>query len=359
MAILLIILGIIFAAIAIAVSYVYAKGGNVQDLEPSTVKSKIAGLILIAFSLYDVIQEISYLLQTYAEGWMTSNVEETVGIALSQSISLMLCFICLMIGIFLFFNKYAGVYGATIATIIATLFKAIFTTTIGLSYAYFSLLPLIVVLVSLVFIFSAIENNSRHFSRYKNLIRFSPFLLLLNLISPIATIIEFQTITTPIIIGIISPILQSIAFFLTFSILIPNTETPENFVVQTHFSRNEIIILLLSIALAPFLIYFVSSFSKIWLLVGGVLLAIAIPVVLNVLDDSDIVIKAIAVAIVIVIVLGICAISKALNNGSSRMPSCGHQSCAEYGPFPCYGKNNTCSNKTDCYLDLYCSSCDR
>ncbi|MBE6667664.1 MAG: hypothetical protein E7607_05100 [Ruminococcaceae bacterium] len=45
------------------------------------------------------------------------------------------------------------------------------------------------------------------------------------------------------------------------------------------------------------------------------------------------------------------------SSGSSST-SCGHPSCAEYGPFPCYGKNNTCTNTTSCYQDMYCNSCD-
>jgi len=28
------------------------------------------------------------------------------------------------------------------------------------------------------------------------------------------------------------------------------------------------------------------------------------------------------------------------------------------GPYYCYGKNNTCNNKTKNYRDLYCDSCD-
>ena len=48
------------------------------------------------------------------------------------------------------------------------------------------------------------------------------------------------------------------------------------------------------------------------------------------------------------------------NSGSSGGSSnrCSHESCKEYGPFPCYGKNNTCPNYTYCYKDLYCDKCD-
>lgn len=43
---------------------------------------------------------------------------------------------------------------------------------------------------------------------------------------------------------------------------------------------------------------------------------------------------------------------------SSGSTSCGHASCAENGPFYCMGKGNTCTNRTSCAYDLYCSACD-
>ena len=46
------------------------------------------------------------------------------------------------------------------------------------------------------------------------------------------------------------------------------------------------------------------------------------------------------------------------SNGSSSSNKCTHQSCKENGPFPCFGKNNTCTNFTYCYQDMYCDECD-
>ena len=43
---------------------------------------------------------------------------------------------------------------------------------------------------------------------------------------------------------------------------------------------------------------------------------------------------------------------------SANKTSCGHDSCAQNGPFYCMGKNDTCPNKTYCAYDFYCSSCD-
>ena len=68
-------------------------------------------------------------------------------------------------------------------------------------------------------------------------------------------------------------------------------------------------------------------------------------------------IAAIIVAIIILIVITIFSFTFGGTNNST--PSCNHESCAENGPFPCYGKNNTCPNTTPCYLIPYCSSCSK
>ena len=44
-------------------------------------------------------------------------------------------------------------------------------------------------------------------------------------------------------------------------------------------------------------------------------------------------------------------------SSSTSRPSCGHDSCAELGPFYCMGKNDTCNNRTGCAYVFYCSSC--
>lgn len=47
------------------------------------------------------------------------------------------------------------------------------------------------------------------------------------------------------------------------------------------------------------------------------------------------------------------------NNVFDSSTSCNHPECKENGPFPCYGKNNTCTNTTNCYQDLYCDECEK
>ncbi len=44
-------------------------------------------------------------------------------------------------------------------------------------------------------------------------------------------------------------------------------------------------------------------------------------------------------------------------SSSSSGASCGHDSCAELGPFPCMGKNDTCTNTTNCAYVFYCNVC--
>lgn len=49
--------------------------------------------------------------------------------------------------------------------------------------------------------------------------------------------------------------------------------------------------------------------------------------------------------------------ASSINNSGNTSP-CGHSSCAENGPFWCMGKNDTCTNTTDCAYDYYCDECD-
>ncbi len=61
--------------------------------------------------------------------------------------------------------------------------------------------------------------------------------------------------------------------------------------------------------------------------------------------------------IIIVLVIVIIAIGYAC--GSSKGPW--HSSRVTndgMGPYHCYGKHNTCKNKTYNYRDMYCDSCD-
>ena len=64
----------------------------------------------------------------------------------------------------------------------------------------------------------------------------------------------------------------------------------------------------------------------------------------------------VAVLIVAVANFALTSVLKGTNSSSSN--GCGHPECKENGPFPCYGKNNTCTNKTYCYQDMYCDECD-
>lgn len=56
--------------------------------------------------------------------------------------------------------------------------------------------------------------------------------------------------------------------------------------------------------------------------------------------------------------LAVCVAVFALILSKPADSSCGHPDCEKYGPFPCYGKNNTCGNTTDCCYDLYCDQCE-
>ena len=77
-------------------------------------------------------------------------------------------------------------------------------------------------------------------------------------------------------------------------------------------------------------------------------------------DGKKIAVKKIIMTVITVLVCIalFLALSSKYTSKDTNTPMCGHQSCAENGPFPCYGKNNTCPNKTYCAYDPYCDSCD-
>lgn len=70
-------------------------------------------------------------------------------------------------------------------------------------------------------------------------------------------------------------------------------------------------------------------------------------------------VKILSILLAVCILIGWIIIGSSTSDGcSSSSSSCGHPSCKENGPFPCYGKGNTCPNYTYCYKDLYCNQCD-
>ena len=68
--------------------------------------------------------------------------------------------------------------------------------------------------------------------------------------------------------------------------------------------------------------------------------------------------KIIKAGIIVIICVALFFAVSAKSIDTSFSKDCGHESCKENGPFPCYGKNNTCTNTTNCYKDLYCDECD-
>ena len=99
------------------------------------------------------------------------------------------------------------------------------------------------------------------------------------------------------------------------------------------------------------------TISKVLLLCTTFVVAIFLIIAYKATEKENTKVRKNALIITATIVILICVISTILpsNNNSS---SCGHPACEENGPFPCYGKNNTCPNYTDCYQDLYCNQCD-
>lgn len=62
--------------------------------------------------------------------------------------------------------------------------------------------------------------------------------------------------------------------------------------------------------------------------------------------------------IALVFSIAVTLVSLRISTAKDTVEKCSHPACAEEGPFPCYGKNNTCPNYTYCYQDRYCDECE-
>lgn len=120
-----------------------------------------------------------------------------------------------------------------------------------------------------------------------------------------------------------------------------------------RYLKHSLIALTVLVTIMLAVAFILSDFIITYCIISIVLLAIAEGVIIaNNFNTpaSKIVGLILIVALIFTSFLGL------LPSNSSQ--TCDHPACKENGPFPCYGKNNTCPNYTNCYQDLYCDECD-
>lgn len=322
-------------------------------------KMKVGSIILIALYAYRLFQSLMNVVKTYPANWTSGALSMELSRAFIFVFSILIILSHIMLGVFLLkkMQKLAITSAVTIAAM--QLFKAIFIDTLSSVFeCYCSLLPTSIVFISLFVVLIGVNGKSALFHRCPKLFRAAPYFVLFGFFETLFIIIE-NSISGNIGFVIISSIfifLEFGAYYLIFGSLIPMIQTPEK---ETEpLSKTKKIIIALTIVLFPILVYLLSSVEKIWLLAASVILVIAIPIAFAMTVDSTRKTKGVAVICTVVSVIALCFIVNFTMNGSSGSNTCGHPACAENGPFPCYGKNNTCPNFTYCYQDMYCDECD-
>ena len=108
-----------------------------------------------------------------------------------------------------------------------------------------------------------------------------------------------------------------------------------------------IVVIMLTVA------FLLSNFITTYCIISIVLVAIAETIIVT--NNFATPISKI-IGIILIVSLILMSLISLIPNNSSQ--ACDHPACKENGPFPCYGKNNTCPNYTNCYQDLYCDECD-
>lgn len=366
MAIIIILLSIVLAILTLGVAFFVSKTNqqinhtmskiNISSSKPIA----IGALVLIAASALNIVYIIVELFTEYNANWISNST--SFAAAISQAISVTILILYIIIGVSLFKQSATLLFISPAVVLILTLIKAMFfqKRLITMVYnEYFVFLPTVIVMISLFVIINAIGGVDKVYLKYQKLIKFAPWLLnfaiINNVICIISPIVRISYIDVAI--SCIVAIANSIAFALIFKnliALIKNTNAIEQ--KAESISNREKWIVALSILLLPLIVNIVSG--KVWLRWTVILVLAALVVVFKLTDAEKASVRKKVLIYTAIIVTILCVVSMLMPKNNNNGVSCGHPSCEENGPFPCYGKNNTCKNTTNCYKDLYCDECD-
>ena len=373
MALLIILLSVVLTVLAFALGFIIPVTNKkiknlVNSIKLPNSKQMFSGaVILLVFSLIEVVSVVSMLFVQYTADWTSDDT--SLVYALSQVITLTVSYLYISLSVALFKKSSKLLFVSSVLIVVLTVVKRIYLDTSSFSTLrvdYLTFMPKIVVMVSLLAIISAMGGDGKIVSKYGKVIKYIPGLLLLNPICTVISNILSQNTQAPIFISILATgllagilALQAIAFFFIFKAFIDSLDTLEFALDEPAVaSTKEKWIVALSVVLFPFIVNRVSSISKAFLFGSTVVLAIFLIIVYKVTEQENAKIRKTALIITAIIVILICIVSTILPQNTQSNNGCGHPSCEENGPFPCYGKNNTCPNYTYCYKDLYCDKCD-
>lgn len=377
MTVLIIFVAIVFAAIfvgiAVPCTYLFKEKLQLEDVKLLSSKNTlIAASLLVITNFGSLIEAIINYAKIYNDSWMSDS--NSFGVIMQQSFGLSIYFLYICIAVALILKSTTFALGSSVATLVFTIFNAIFIQSSELETVhreYFGLMPKIMILASLTIILVAILGQQKIFYRYKKLFEISPWFLLFSVLCINISVyppmisnpdvlnylmlgnINLQSFTNgTFIFRFLSIIINSIAFMLIFKALtLQILENKSAYAEEQTVSKKEKIILILSLLLFPIVINLLSSISKAWLFGALILLAIAVPAVTVITKNSAAKTKAIALICTFSVVVGLCVVAK-------LFPSNYTDPDGIDGWTQCYKCNKTGKVKNVLGFYVTCPSCD-
>ena len=377
MTVLIIFVAIVFAAIfvgiATACTYLFKEKLGLEDIKLSPSRTTlIAASLLVITNLGGVIEAIINYAKIYNDAWMSDS--NSFGVIMQQSFGLSIYFLYICIAVALILKSTTFAFGASAATLVFTVFNAIFIQSSELKTVYreyFGLMPKIMILASLAIMLVAILGQQKIFYRYRKLFKLSPWFLLLSvlcinisvyppmisnpdvlnyLISGNINLQSFTNVT--FIFRFVSILINFVAFMLIFKALFLQIAEKKSVCdEQQTVSTKEKIILILSLLLLPIVINLLSSIGKVWLFVALILLVIAVPAVVVTTKNSTAKTKAIALICTFSVVIGLCVVAKLLPSNYTDPDGIA-------GWTQCYKCNKTGKVRNDLGFYVTCPRCD-
>ena len=325
MAITILFLAILFALIGIGVGAVIVNRRlySFRDIQFNSTTLKIGSVFLILINAHLLINMLKSIFSYYIEDLIVYDVGQSIQALFSESFSLAIVLLWISIGIFLLIRNFKFAFLASINVLIFTLFNSIFLINTTLIYAYISLLPTIAVLLSLLLAFVALNGKTNIYHRYSKGIKVAPYLILLEIVNNIISLIEHPYFNFSVVIGFAFVILEFLAFWLILNAMISFVTKKSTNSCEAKLTKKENLLITLSVLIFPAIIYFISSIDKTWLFAGGIVLAIFLPIALIVAPSKKS--KVITSIITLAIVIAICLFAKAMPKNDE-----------EFDPNKCY-----------------------
>lgn len=284
MAFLIILLAVLISGACIGLGVAILKNIFLADIserleENSTQnvnKRKICSSVLIVLNGFGLINSINSLVIFYSD-WVSDNNSFLNIISQIFEVSTMLLLIAF--GIFMLVGLKNFIILSSASIEFLTLFNVIYIhpQPISIFYnGYFTYLPICILFLSLIVICG---ETDPFYSRYKNILKFVPFALLLNPLNIIIYSIKSNSLQSYIV-SLILAIAEFVAFLGLFDAILSSNKEEYNVVNKSKpASIKEMVILMSSILILPLFISLLSFVDTVWLLIATIFLALSIPFV--------------------------------------------------------------------------------